>query len=162
MDGTNRQDQAAARLIEAMGRMAADDGEPPIAGRIMAYLLIAGEARPLGRIASDLNISKASASTNVRRLERRGIARRAGKAGGRQDLWLASPRPHVHMLGAYAARFRANAQTVAEIARDFPAAPNSPRDRVRDMAEFYRASADFFEEWQQRIAGATCKDVQDE
>lgn len=136
------------RFIEEMGLIAQADGAPRIAGQILGYLVAAGEPRELARIAEDLGVSKASVSTNARLLEAKGVLHRVARIGSRQDLWEADPVPHHNTLAVLADRFRRNADVITRIGADFPEPEAEIRQRVLDMAAFYRKSAHFLQEWQ--------------
>src|SRR5690554_6147130 len=78
---------ARDRFIEQMGLMSQADGAPRIAGRIFGLLLVEGKPMTLQAIADQLQVSKASASTNARLLAGRDILRRTAQAGDRQDYY---------------------------------------------------------------------------
>jgi len=135
------------RFIETLGLISQTEGMPPISGRILGYLVLADDACSLTDIAEALDISKASASTNVRLLEAKGIARREGKRGSRQDHWAVDPQPQRSLLDTLALRFRKNAETIDEIAEDFRPDQAKQREKVEEFSNFYRQSADFMAEW---------------
>ncbi|MGI3170694.1 GbsR/MarR family transcriptional regulator [Pseudooceanicola sp. C21-150M6] len=139
------------RFVAALGLMAQAEGVTRIAGQIVAYLTLEGEPRSLTEIATALDVSKASVSTNVRHLELRGTARRVSNKGSRQDLWAVSAKPHRGMLLDMSVRFERNAETIEEIAESFPATQTVKRDRVRDHADFYRDSATFLKSWAEQL-----------
>ena len=153
------------KFIETLGLISQAEGSPRISGQITGYLVLAGEARTLSAIAEDLDVSKASVSTNVRLLEARGIVVREGRKGSRQDLWRALPRPHQTILSTMADRFRRNAAQIDEIAASFPAEKEHKRKPVSEFADFYRQSADFLKSWAGALAQndthPTPKDVPD-
>ena len=139
-------------FIEQMGLMAQADGQPRIAGQMLGYLLIEGEARSLNQMTEALQISKASASTNARLLEQRGLLRRLAPMGSRQDLYEAVSQPHRQMLQTMSERFLANARTITEISDTFPRDRCDAIARVNAFADFYRESAIFFSKWYQHTS----------
>lgn len=139
------------KFIEQMGLIAQNDGGPRIAGQILGYLLIEGEPRTLGQMAEALKISKASASTNARLLERKGAVQRVSKVGQRGDAYEALEEPGLATIQTLAERFRANAARIDAIAATFPPSHAAARDRVTRHAEFNRKSADFVDEWIARL-----------
>lgn len=154
---------ARDRFIEQSGLMVQAEGLPRIAGQILGYLIIEGGPRTLTQMTEALKISKASASTNARLLEHHGSARRVSALGQRQDAYEAVEEPGMQVLGDMASRFRANAETIAAIAAEFPDTEDTARARVMGSAAFYRKSAEFFDEWIARIsAGGAGSDAQDE
>ena len=70
-----------------MGLTAESDGLSRIAGRLFGALLLAHEPRSLDELAQQLDVSKASVSTEARRLVERGVAERIGKTGDRRDYY---------------------------------------------------------------------------
>lgn len=138
-------------FVEQMGLIAQNDGGPRIAGQILGYLLVEGEPRTLSQMAKALKISKASASTNARLLELKGAVRRVSPVGQRGDAYQVLDRPSVAALEALAGRFRTNADTIGALAGGFPDSHAAARARVMDYADFYRETADFFDEWIARL-----------
>lgn len=138
-------------FIEQMGLIAQNDGGPRIAGQILGYLLVEGAPRTLSQMAEALQISKASASTNARLLEVKGAVRRVSPIGQRGDAYQVLDRPSASVLETLAGRFRGNAVTIGALAADFPDSHAEARARVNDYATFYRETADFFEEWLERL-----------
>ena len=84
-------EDAEIEFIEQFGLMSKEDGLPRIAGRIYGLLLLQEEALCLDEMVDHLQVSKASISTNARRLERMGVVQRIGKPGDRRDYYRASP-----------------------------------------------------------------------
>jgi DNA-binding MarR family transcriptional regulator len=74
-------------FIERMGLAAENDGLSRIAGRLFGALILHSEPRSLDDLAEQLAVSKASVSTEARRLVERGVAERIGKAGDRRDYY---------------------------------------------------------------------------
>jgi len=74
-------------FIEQLGRSAEADGLTRIAGRLFAALLMSEEPRSLDDLADDLGVSKASVSTDARRLLERGVVERRSVAGDRRDYY---------------------------------------------------------------------------
>jgi len=64
------------RFIQRMGGYFESSGVPPIGGRILGLLMIAHEPLSAEAIASMLNVSRASISTNFRVLAAAGLAER--------------------------------------------------------------------------------------
>lgn len=137
-------------FIEQMGFMTQEDGLPRIAGQILGYLIIEGEPRTLAEITEALKISKASASTNCRHLADKGALRRVATIGSRADSYQAVTNPAENMLSGMAQRFRNRAELMEQSAREFPADRRGAQERVTEFAEFFRASADFLDDWNAR------------
>jgi DNA-binding Lrp family transcriptional regulator len=79
------------QFIERMGLAAESDGLSRIAGRLFGALLLADHPRSLDDLAEQLAVSKASVSTEARRLLDRGVAERVGKTGDRRDYYTLTP-----------------------------------------------------------------------
>ncbi len=139
------------QFIETMGLIAQTDGGPRISGQILGYLLIEGEPRSLQQMVDALRISKASASTNARSLEAKGLLRRVSRMGSRQDQWEVIRDLNSSILATYAARLRHHEQVIREVSETFPEDRRDARERVEGFADFYRQSADFMEEWMARV-----------
>jgi DNA-binding transcriptional regulator GbsR (MarR family) len=84
-------DVSTARFTDRMAEIFEQEGQPPIAGRILALLLVSEEPRTLDQLAHALRISKASASTNARLLAHFGVITRARQPGDRRDYYSVVP-----------------------------------------------------------------------
>ncbi|MEP6491804.1 MAG: MarR family transcriptional regulator [bacterium] len=84
-------DQGHRTFIDRMGQATESDGLSPIAGRLFALLLLSDEPRSLDELAALLGVSKASVSTDARRLLERGIVERSSPAGDRRDYYELAP-----------------------------------------------------------------------
>jgi DNA-binding transcriptional ArsR family regulator len=80
-------DSRTAQFVERMGVLTEEDGLPRIAGRIFAYLLVTPEACSLDDIATALGVSRASVSTDARRLAQMGLLERHSRPGDRRDYY---------------------------------------------------------------------------
>ena len=85
-------------FIESMGRLWEGEGLPRIAGRIFG--LVATTARPcsLDDMTRALGVSKASISTDARRLEQLGLLERVELPGDRRDYYTISPEAPARMI----------------------------------------------------------------
>lgn len=80
-------DERTATFIERMGLLAEEDGLPRIAGRIFAYLLVTPGECSLDEIANALGVSRASVSTDTRRLAQLGLVERRSRPADRRDFY---------------------------------------------------------------------------
>ncbi len=78
---------AAVEFIEDLALHAAADGLPRIAGCIVGLLIVRQEPVSFDEIVEQLQVSRASVSTNTRLLESRGAIRRVTRLGERRDLF---------------------------------------------------------------------------
>jgi DNA-binding transcriptional regulator GbsR (MarR family) len=99
-------DRAQRTFIDRMGIAAEADGLSPIAGRLFALLLLADEPRSLDDLAAGLGVSKASVSTDARRLLERGIVERVARTGDRRDFYELTPDFFVRIVESRIARWR--------------------------------------------------------
>ena len=84
-------DVSTARFTDRMAEIFEQEGQPPIAGRILALLLVSEGAHTLDQLARALRVSKASASTNARLLAHFGVITRARRPGDRRDFYSVVP-----------------------------------------------------------------------
>ncbi|HYV99552.1 MAG TPA: MarR family transcriptional regulator [Gemmatimonadaceae bacterium] len=78
---------ATRKVVEQFGVLLCGEGYARIAGRLMGFLLLARDPVSLEDLAGELEVSKASISTNIRLLEDRGIVDRVGVPGDRRDYY---------------------------------------------------------------------------
>lgn len=145
---------ARDQFIEQMGAILQAEGMPRIAGQILGFLIVEGAPRTLGQMTEALRISKGSASTNARLLERIGSVRRVSVLGQRQDSYEMVEEPELQTLAGMSQRFRANAAAVEAVATGFAPGEEAARERVAHVAEFYRQGAVFVDEWMERVRTA--------
>jgi len=81
-------DDVARRFVDQMGVLSEEDGLPRIAGRIFGYLLLQPDARSLDQIADALDVSRASVSTDARRLVEIQLLERRSRPGDRRDYYV--------------------------------------------------------------------------
>ena len=74
-----------------MGLISEADGLPRIAGRIFGLLLLAPAECSLDEIAESLGVSRASVSTDARRLAEMGLLERRSRPGDRRDYYAVAP-----------------------------------------------------------------------
>jgi DNA-binding transcriptional regulator GbsR (MarR family) len=84
-------DRTQQMFVGRMGHAAETNGLSPIAGRLFAMLLLSDAPQSLDEIAAALDVSKASVSTEARRLEERGVVERVRHAGDRRDYYELAP-----------------------------------------------------------------------
>ena len=79
------------QFIERVGVLSETEGLPRIAGRIFGLLLVTPGEFSLDEMAEVLGVSKASISTDARRLELAGIVVRSSRPGDRRDYYAIAP-----------------------------------------------------------------------
>jgi HTH-type transcriptional regulator, osmoprotectant uptake regulator len=139
--------EAKRRFIEDVARLLAPWGVPQTAARLYGYLLLSAEPVSLDRIATDLEISKSSASVAARLLEQYTLARRHGERGSKRALYEASDNyegmltDQNRLLNALADLLRSGAGAVSS---------KTTRDRLEEMARFYLVTRQAMESALQR------------
>jgi HTH-type transcriptional regulator, osmoprotectant uptake regulator len=139
--------EAKRRFIEDVARLLAPWGVPQTAARLYGYLLLSAEPVSLDRIATDLEISKSSASVAARLLEQYTLARRHGERGSKRALYEASDNyegmltDQNRLLNALADLLRSGAGA---------ASSKTTRDRLEEMARFYLVTRQAMESALQR------------
>jgi DNA-binding MarR family transcriptional regulator len=87
-----------AGFVEQMGLLWENEGFPRIAGRIFGLLVANPEPFSLDEMASALAVSKASISTDARRLEQIGLLLRIARPGDRRDYYALAADAPARML----------------------------------------------------------------
>jgi DNA-binding transcriptional regulator GbsR (MarR family) len=96
---TERPDHSKLALfVEQMGRLWENEGFPRIAGRIFGLLAANPEPFSLDEMAGALAVSKASISTDARRLEQIGLLLRIARPGDRRDYYALAADAPARML----------------------------------------------------------------
>ena len=127
-------------FVERMGLFWETEGLPRIAGRLFGFLVLQREPCSLDAMATALGVSKASVSTDVRKLERVGLVERHARPGDRRDYYavtLDMPARIVELRRAAIARFGNCLQTADALGADDPVI----RDRLRSLQVAHRHMA---------------------
>jgi DNA-binding transcriptional regulator GbsR (MarR family) len=122
-------DRAQRLFIDRLGDTAEADGLSPIAGRLFALLMLAPEPQSLDDLAAALGVSKASVSTDARRLLERGIVERTRRTGDRRDFYELVPDFFARVIRARVARWRRIQQLVDTVRDDSDALSAPARER---------------------------------
>jgi DNA-binding transcriptional regulator GbsR (MarR family) len=147
-------ERAQRNFVDRMGLATESDGLSPIAGRLFALLLLANEPKSLDELATALDVSKASVSTDARRLLERGIAERVTRAGDRRDYYELAPDFFVRIVQSRVNRWR-RIQTLADDLRGQAAElPPDVRERIDSIDDVQNFVIERLEqalaEWEQR------------
>src|ERR687895_1965085 len=122
-------DDRVARFVERMGLLTEADGLPRIAGRIFGFLLIQPGECSLDDMAAALGVSKASISTDTRRLEQLGLLERSSRPGDRRDYYVISRDVVPRSLEVRLERMR-RFHDLLDKARSLPARSTTVRERL--------------------------------
>ena len=147
-------DRAQQVFISRLGHAAETDGLSPIAGRLFALLLLSEAPRSLDDVADALEVSKASVSTEARRLLERGIIERVRHPGDRRDYYELAPDFFAQTIQSRVAKWRriqALADGMRETSRNLP---STVRERLASIDEIHAAVIDRVDEaladWRRR------------
>lgn len=124
-------DPAVEHFVERMGLFFEDDGHPRIAGRMFAFLLLSSEPCSLDDLAEQLQVSKASVSTNARLLEAWGAVERVARPGDRRDYYQTADDIHVRMLERRLDRIQSMRELVQEGRQAISGLEPSVAERMR-------------------------------
>lgn len=122
-------------FVEEMGRAVGADGLTRIAGRIFAYLLLSERPASLDDIADDLAVSKASVSTEARRLEARGVLLRVRRVNDRRDYYTVAEDFHARRLEHTIERWSRVRDVLQRTREKVPKLSARVRGRLAYMAE---------------------------
>lgn len=116
---TEQQGPEIIHFIESMGLLWEREGVPRIAGRIFGLVATSAGPCSLDDMTRELGVSKASISTDARRLEQLGLLERVAIPGDRRDYYTISPEAPARMI---ARRLEATRrfQAAFELLRDVP------------------------------------------
>lgn len=129
---------ATSRFVERFGLLFEREGFSRIAGRITALLLVTDGARSLDELAETLAVSKASVSTEARRLEDRGLLVRSHRPGDRRDYYEFAPGGFRPILQARVEALQRLGTLIGEAER-LPGLTDATRRRVEEWIEVHEA-----------------------
>lgn len=138
-------------VIQEIGVILQQQGTSRIAGTIFGLLLVEGVPMSLQEMATRLNISRASASTNARFLAKAGLIRLTARLGDRQDYYELVPDPFIRLLETIKDSMFQAAEALDAAAGRLPAGFEDARRRVLDLADIHRMSSDFVTAWSETI-----------
>ncbi|HEX5580804.1 MAG TPA: MarR family transcriptional regulator [Gemmatimonadaceae bacterium] len=127
----------SAAFIERMGLFWDSEGLPRIAGRLFGLLFLQSGECSLDDMAAALGVSKASVSTDIRRLQAMGFVERTSRPGDRRDYYAIARGVTVNMVALRRARierFRDAIFGAASLEETHPVV----RDRLRIMEIAHR------------------------
>ena len=145
-------DAVRERFIEDQGLRAQADGLPRIAGRLLGLLIFDGRARSFGELATELQVSRGSISTNARLLEALGAIERTTRPGDRQDYFQLSEDPYSRILDGALERAEKSRRAIEKARKALPSSGQAgPRRRLQEYEAFYRHVVDALAEARDRL-----------
>lgn len=131
---------SAAEYVERMGLLWEGQGLPRIAGRVLGFLALQSEPRSLDDLAAALDVSKASVSTDARRLERLGLVSLTSRPGDRRDYYVIAPELPERIVAIKLAELE-QLQAALDGADQVPDIHPVVRQRLRTFGDFHRRVA---------------------
>lgn len=128
-----------------MGLMTEADGLPRIAGRIFGYLMLTPGECSIEDLASALGVSRASVSSDTRRLAQIGLLERRSRPGDRRDYYIISRdafRRSIEHRIASLRRFHGLIDEARALAGDAP----EVRDRLATWEDAHRLMVATFQQ----------------
>ena len=151
MTETDTSADPTEEFIERMGLMTQVDGGPRIAGRMLGLAIVENKAMSLQEIAERLQVSKASVSTNARALAQAGLLRLTTRPGSREDLYELPPDPYRQLIRTITKSMQEKAAAIDEVEAKFSDDQADIRQRVRNLADFYKSSAEVLADWYEKL-----------
>src|SRR6476469_7511507 len=130
-------DTATTRFTDRMGLLFEAEGQTPISGRIFGYLLVRDDPRSLDQLAEALTVSKASVSTNARRLADMGVLERVCRPADRHDYYRVAPDLFSRTMADRLRRWQRFTEAVGEARRTLPIRSERVRARLRGYETAY-------------------------
>lgn len=129
------------RLVEAIGQRYEKEGMQPVAGRIMALLMVMEkEEYTFDEIIEELQISKSSASVALKFLQLRNLVEYITHPGDRRRYFRVRTQEPFVLIDEFKQKLMENKQTMEEII-DLKADPNSKNSRffknLQSMMDFF-------------------------
>jgi len=132
--------EAISNFVERMGLSAQGDGLPRIAGRIMGYFIVNGGPTSLSRLAEELQVSRASISTNARTLRDLGVLEVTAVPGDRQDYYQLASRHYLRVLEGYVQRMGVMSKSLETAQDQISTDHEGAHERLADMHRFVRSA----------------------
>lgn len=127
--------------VAGLGRLAGFFGFSDVMGRLYGILLLSPEPLSLDDLASGLEISKGSVSTNMRALERWGMAKEVWMRGERKKYYRAESDLWQVILNVIGSREQREVQVALDVLSDsvkrLRSAEGELTPQERELAEYY-------------------------
>jgi DNA-binding transcriptional regulator GbsR (MarR family) len=130
-------DGPTGHFVETMGLTLESEGLPRIAGRIFGLLLVSEDARSLDDLAAELQVSKASVSTNARLLEQRGVLEQVSRPADRRDYYRVPRDLFSHTMAHRLARWQRFHEVITAARSTIAIRNPQVQERLDEYAEAY-------------------------
>ncbi|HEX2217214.1 MAG TPA: MarR family transcriptional regulator [Gemmatimonadales bacterium] len=135
-------DPRTTRFTDRFAALFEDERQPPIAGRILALLLLSEGALSLDQLSEDLAVSKASASTNARLLAQLGLVEAVHQPGSRRDYYQVAADLFERSMAQRLARWRRFTEVIGEGRRTLPLPSREVDERLERYESAFSYMAD--------------------
>lgn len=142
--------ETVAEFVERLGLMLEAEGLPRTAGRLVGFLLVHPEAHSLDELAEQLQVSKASISTNARQLEEHRVLERISTPGDRRDYYRMRVEAWEGMLRSGLQRWSATRELLTATAAAMPDEMEASRARLIEAEQFHLLLIDGIERMLER------------
>lgn len=132
-------EEIRSRFIELIGLVTQAEGLPRISGRIFGLLIFDGRPYSFSELATELQVSRGSISSNARMLVERGAIEKVAKPGDRQDYFQVSDDPFESILTGVSQRAAKTSKDIRKIAGALPKSSSDAQRRLERYAAFYAA-----------------------
>lgn len=151
--------ETVAEFVERMGLMLEAEGLPRTAGRLVGFLLVHPDPYSLDELAEQLQVSKASISTNARQLEEHRVLERISTPGDRRDYYRMKVDAWEGMLRSGLQKWSATRELLTATAAAIPEEMDASRARLIEAEQFHLLLIDgierMLERWGRRSAATT-------
>jgi DNA-binding transcriptional regulator GbsR (MarR family) len=141
-------------FIERMGLALESDGLPRTAGRIFGLLLLSEDCRSLDDLAAELQVSKASVSTNARLLEQRGVLERNSRPADRRDYYRVPPDFFTHTMAQRLTRWQRLHEAIGDARTSLPIRSRKVLQRLEEYQAAYAFMSEVIQDgltrWQEK------------
>ena len=133
------------QFIERWSAILAQEGLPPVAGRLWAWLLVCDPPeQTVEDIAEAIGASRGAISGAVRWLEPSGLILRTKRRGDRREYWRTSPDAMIHSLEAKERQTRPSLQALDAVIAALADRPEESLGRLREARSLYVMLLDTF------------------
>ena len=133
------------QFVERWSAILAQEGLPPVAGRLWAWLLVCEPPdQTVEDIAHAIGASRGAISGAVRMLEPSGLILRTKRRGDRREYWRTSPDAVVHSLEAKQRQTRPSLQALDAVLAALTDRPHESLARLREAQRLYAMLLDMF------------------
>jgi DNA-binding transcriptional regulator GbsR (MarR family) len=133
------------QFIERWSAILAQEGLPPVAGRLWAWLLVCDPPdQTVEQIADAIGASRGAISGAVRMLEPSGLVVRTKRRGDRREYWRTSADAMIHTLEAKERQTRPSLQALDAVLASLTDRSEESLRRLLDVRHMYTMLLDSF------------------